>query len=108
MRRVHLVSLLVFAIVSSLPSHAVAQSKFFSFERDVDRPGSDFSNTASNSPEDCSFACQLQNHCRAWTFVRPGIQGPSGRCFFKDPAPRAVRNNCCTSGARLGRPVPVD
>ena len=46
MRRVHLVSLLVFAIVSSLPSHAVAQSKFFSFERNVDRPGSDYSNTA--------------------------------------------------------------
>jgi len=107
MRPVRLMALLVLAAASGLPSHAVAQSKFFSFERNVDRPGSDFSNTASESAEACSFACQLVNHCRAWTFVRPGIQGPSGRCFFKDPAPQARRNPCCTSGVRLGRPSPL-
>jgi hypothetical protein len=57
---------------------------------------------------DCSFACQLSNQCRAWTFVRPGIQGPSGRCFFKSPAPAATRNTCCTSGVRKGGPVRID
>jgi hypothetical protein len=40
--------------------------------------------------------------------VRPGIQGNSGRCWLKDSVPGAVRNNCCTSGVRTGRAVPID
>jgi hypothetical protein len=46
--------------------------------------------------------------CRAFTFVRPGVFGPTGVCFLKAPVPRRVRNNCCTSGVRQGAPVPID
>ena len=108
MRYFPVMSWLALAILASVPDHAVAQSKFFTFERNIDRPGSDYSNLPSKSAVDCSFACQMENRCRAWTFVRPGIQGPSGRCFFKDPAPRAMRNDCCTSGVRTVGGKPVD
>jgi hypothetical protein len=102
------ICLTLLVLVSALPDHAAAQSKFFTFERNTDRPGSDFSNTASPGAVECSFACQMSNRCRAWTFVRPGLQGPSGRCFFKDPAPPARSSNCCTSGVRKGKPVVID
>jgi hypothetical protein len=106
MRPIHLLALLVFAF--SLPSHAVAQSKFFTFEQNTDRPGRDYSNAPSEGASDCSFACQLENRCRAWTYVRPGVQGPSGRCWLKNAVPQALRNTCCTSGVRKGAPVPID
>jgi PAN domain len=97
-------TLLVTAFASALLGPAAAQSKFFTFERGIDRPGLDFNNTPSQGAADCSFACQLENQCRAWTFVRPGVQGPSGRCFLKSAVPQARRDNCCTSGFRKGSP----
>ena len=30
--------------------------------------------------------------------VRPGIQGPSGRCWLKRAVPQKVTNGCCVSG----------
>jgi hypothetical protein len=108
MRFVALTLCLVIGFAFGVPGPAAAQSKFFTFEKNTDRPGRDYSNTASRSAVDCSFACQRENRCRAWTFVRPGIQGPSGRCFLKDPAPPKRPNKCCTSGLRKGSPVIVD
>ena len=92
------------AVAAGVSSPAFAQSKFFSFERNTDRPGSDYSNTASDGASDCSFKCQVENQCVAWTYVKRGVQGPTGRCFLKRPAPAARADNCCTSGVRLGRP----
>jgi PAN domain len=108
MRSVPLPTLLGFMIGLTLPDLALAQSRFFTFERNTDRPGLDYKNAPSRGASDCSFACQLENRCRAWTYVRPGIQGPSGRCWFKSSAPRAVSNSCCTSGVRKQGPKPID
>ena len=72
-----------------------AQSKFFTFERNSDRFGSDYFNLDAKSAEDCSFECQKENRCRAWSYVKS-----TGRCFLKDPAPAAKKNTCCTSGVR--------
>jgi hypothetical protein len=103
-----LTAFLAVALAAGVPYEAAAQSKFFSFETKTDRPGSDFRNTASRGPNECSFACQVENQCRAWTFVRPGVQGPSARCFLKTTIPQARRDNCCTSGAGKGGPVRID
>jgi hypothetical protein len=108
MRIVALTLCLVIGPAFAAPTPAAAQSKFFTFERNTDRPGRDYSNTASAGATECSFACQAENRCRAWTYVKRGIQGPSGRCFLKDPAPPARANNCCTSGLRKGSPVVTD
>jgi len=105
---VRVMALLVLALAANPPSRAAAQSRFFTFERNIDRPGLDFRNVPSPGASDCSFTCQLENQCRAWTFVRPGVQGPSGRCFLKRAVPVASRNRCCTSGIRKGAPVIID
>ena len=95
-------------IIFAQPGEAAAQSRFFTIERNIDRPGSDFSNTPAGSAADCSFACQAENQCRAFTFVKPSAQDPFGRCFLKKAVPKFVRNNCCSSGVRKAAPGRID
>jgi hypothetical protein len=78
---------------------ASAQSS--TFERNVDRLGSDYRNVdlqPGTPPEACQSACLGDPSCRAWTFVRPGVQGPYARCWLKGAVPQAQGNPCCTSG----------
>jgi hypothetical protein len=71
-----------------------------------DRPGNDYANFAVANPQLCKNACDGQAQCTAWTFVRPGIQGPQARCYLKNPTPAQVVNNCCISGVKAADPVP--
>jgi PAN domain-containing protein len=65
----------------------------------TDRPGNDFRNVAlRGNSGDCLELCRRTRGCRAWTFVKPGFQGASARCWLKDVVPAAVPNSCCTSG----------
>jgi len=101
MRAMFSLASMVVVVGSALASPAAAQSRFYSFEPNIDRPGRDYANAPSAGPKECSFTCQADgNRCRAWTYVRPGIQGPTGRCWLKDAFPVASRNGCCTSGVR--------
>ena len=71
------------------------------FEPSVDRPTGDFKNfdLSSADPNQCSSACSAEgNRCKAWTFVRPGVQGPNARCWLKEAVPPAFTNDCCVSG----------
>jgi len=64
-----------------------------------DRPGNDIRNMPFNGDaQACLKLCNRERDCRAWTFVKAGVQGPSAVCFLKAPIPRAVANPCCTSG----------
>jgi len=95
LRRLIIASAFVVAFVG-IPGAALAQAKI---EQNTDRPGSDIRNiTFNGTVNDCIRACAVERNCRAWTFVKPGFQGPSAHCFLKDAAPRPVANNCCTSG----------
>src|SRR5262245_15904364 len=107
MRLLVFIVLLVLAI-GGLPGEGVAQSRFFTIEQNFDRPGSDFWNAPSGGAADCSFACQAENKCRDFTFVRPSRNDPFGRCYLKSAVPKAVRNNCCTSGVRKAAPGRID
>ena len=33
--------------------------------------------------EDCETACEDDTKCAAWTYVKPGVQGPHARCYLK-------------------------
>jgi len=70
------------------------------FEHNTDRPGNDYSDfdlqTADASA--CQSACQNDGKCLAWTYVKPGIQGPMARCWLKKAVPEALAHDCCTSG----------
>lgn len=77
-------------------------------EIDTDRPGSDFRNFAlqQDDPVLCRDACRETAGCVAWTFVRPGWQGPSARCWLKHVAPQPRPHTCCISG--VVSPEPPD
>jgi hypothetical protein len=70
------------------------------FEPDVDRRGLDYRNfdLPKSDPHLCQGACLADANCRAWAFVRPGVQGPASRCWLKNAVPRALGNSCCVSG----------
>ena len=51
----------------------------------------------SGSWQECQRACASEARCRAWTYVRPGIQGPAARCWLKDGVPAASPDSCCVS-----------
>lgn len=67
-----------------------------------DRPGSDYFSFILRAPRDsmCAWRCMQDSRCRAWTYVRPGIQGPRARCWLKNAVPAPVRNTCCVSGVK--------
>jgi hypothetical protein len=66
---------------------------------DTDLLGSDYSSVAVANVFDCQYACNADNNCLAWTFVREGIKGDSAMCYFKNPVPAtAYRDPCCISG----------
>lgn len=75
-----------------------------SMEAGVNRPGLDFRQmSVGNDPAQCRGACEADGKCRAWTFVRPGIQSVSAQCWLKHSVPSPVASNCCTSGVVAAR-----
>lgn len=71
-------------------------------EYNTDRMGSDYRNfdlTRAN-PALCQTRCSREARCKAWTYVKPGIQGPKARCWLKTSVPVAKPNACCVSGLK--------
>jgi hypothetical protein len=64
----------------------------------VNYPGGDYSNFNAESVAVCKNSCGGQPRCQAWTWVKPGIQGPSGHCWLKSKVPASVPDRCCWSG----------
>jgi hypothetical protein len=71
-------------------------------EYDVDRIGGDFTNfeLSRARPELCQAACEKHGKCKAWTYVKPGIQGPNARCWLKSIVPKPISSRCCISGVK--------
>ncbi len=91
------VAVLFLASFAFIPTIAMAQ--WSSWEPDVDRPGMDYNSfDIRGGPRACRNSCLSDDRCRAWTFVRSGIQGPSPRCWLKDGRPAPQDNDCCVSG----------
>jgi len=63
-------------------------------------PGSDYANFEAPSAFVCRTTCGGESRCQAYTWVKPGIQGPGGRCWLKHSLPAIVRDACCDSGPR--------
>jgi hypothetical protein len=91
----------VAALLSLLVSAAGAQGQ----EVAVDRPGQDLRpgfDLPATDPELCKQACEAEPACMAWTYVKPGGQTRSARCWLKSGVPPAVENECCVSGVKEG------
>ncbi len=73
-----------------------------------DRPGLDYRSFNLNqaNPAICRNRCAAEPQCRAWTYVRPGVQGPRARCWLKHSIPGRVSRTCCVSGIKQAAPPP--
>jgi hypothetical protein len=71
-------------------------------EPDVDRPGGDYRSFDLPAPEysRCENACADDLRCQAYTYVPPGVQGPSARCWIKAQLPSDVSSRGMLSGWR--------
>lgn len=75
-------------------------------ENNTGRPGADFDRFHINDqrPDRCQSECLLRSdRCKAWTYVRPGLQHKYAVCYLKNAVPPAVPNTCCISGVLSGK-----
>ncbi len=70
-------------------------------EDKIDRPGSDFKNFETDHWKTCESSCAGNEICASWTYVRPGVQGPQGRCWLKNRVARPVANLHAVSGVKF-------
>ncbi len=63
-------------------------------------PGQDYDSFDAPSAQVCRNTCGGESRCQAYTWVKPGIQGPSGRCWLKHALPAIVKDACCDSAPR--------
>jgi hypothetical protein len=88
--------------VSGLRGTGVIEPRTGAIEFSTDRTGGDYRNfdlPPSTNGEACKAACEADNKCRAWTYMRPGYGGPSARCFLKNQVKPPRRRPCCIAGA---------
>lgn len=88
---VSLAGLLGLAAGLAVPAHAVDG---------VNLPGRDYRNFPAPSAITCRHSCGGESRCQAYTWVKPGIQGPTGMCWLKSSEPPIVRDPCCDSAPR--------
>jgi hypothetical protein len=73
------------------------------FEIGVDRGGNDLSDhdLPMADPRACRDLCVRNPLCRGFTYIKPGVQAPSARCWLKAAAADWRANTDCTSGIDL-------
>jgi hypothetical protein len=81
---------------------AAAQALNPNFEYGIDRRGGDYRSfdLGYDAPGLCAGQCAQEGQCRAWTYVKPGIQGPKARCWLKNVVPQPTRDGNVISGLR--------
>ncbi|WP_158079767.1 phosphatidylinositol-specific phospholipase C domain-containing protein [Archangium sp. Cb G35] len=69
-------------------------------ETNINRGGQDFHQFDLDEarPEACREACQNSTACRAFTYVKPGVQAAKARCYLKSGVPAPSSSECCDSG----------
>lgn len=65
---------------------------------DTNIPGNDVSRREEETPRGCKRWCEREKRCRAWTWVKRGVQGPNAVCFLKSGVSQVVSSSCCVSG----------
>lgn len=96
--RLKLIMIAVLAALAGLGGAASAA------EMDTDRPGGDYTSVTlpgGSNAGDCESLCDADgDQCKAWTFVKPGVQAPNPRCWLKSSVPPAQPSDCCVSGVK--------
>jgi hypothetical protein len=87
--------------VSGVRGAGVVEPRNGATEFGIDRLGGDY--RAFDTPADptgaaCAKACDGENKCRAWTYLRPGYISTGARCYLKDRLKPPRHKPCCISG----------
>jgi hypothetical protein len=82
-------------------SAEIASRSFTPMQVDTDLYGGDYKGFDGSTAGLCEAECKRDVKCRAWTFVKAGVQGPQARCYLKDVVPAASSNSCCASGHEM-------
>lgn len=100
MKRYLSVFAVVFLMLASPSAEATQRQTCSAMELNTNRPGQDYRSffLQSPSPDECQDACSLNPACRAWTYVKPGVQGAQARCWLKNGVPSPTGDNNCVSG----------
>lgn len=88
--------------ISGVRGAGVVEPRTGEMEFSIDRMGGDLRNIEIQTDatgRSCQAACEADNKCRAWTYLRPGYGGTSSaRCFLKSEIKPPRRKPCCISG----------
>ena len=87
--------------VSGIKGAGLVEKKSGPVETSIDRTGGDYRSMEVKTDATgavCAQACEAEQRCRAWTYVRPGYLGASARCFLKERVTTPRRKPCCVSG----------
>ena len=99
-RAISLTRLFIFAVLI-LASIVLTMFSWSAFAVDgTNLPGRDYAHFNAPSAFVCRNTCGGESRCQAYTWVKPGIQGPNGVCWLKDSLPNIVKDACCDSGPR--------
>jgi hypothetical protein len=87
--------------VSGVRGAGVIEPRNGPIEFAIDRVGGDyrhFEMPADPTGKSCQVACEAEEGCRAWTYLRPGYVGTGAYCYLQDRITVPVRRPCCISG----------
>jgi hypothetical protein len=87
--------------VSGVRGAGVIEPRNDGIEWGIDRIGGDLRNfdvAADATGAVCKAACEAEGRCRAWTYLRPGYEGPVARCYLKARLTLPRKRPCCMSG----------
>jgi hypothetical protein len=87
--------------VSGVRGAGVIEPKSGPIEFAIDRIGGDyrrFDMPADPTGKSCQLACEAEEGCRAWSYLRPGYGQASAACYLKNRITRPERRSCCISG----------
>ena len=86
--------------VSLAQNIVAAQNEPFHLEYNMNRPGNDYGQQPTASPEACRAICSADGQCQAFTFVKPPAGASNGQCYLKQAVPVQIANPCCISAKR--------
>ena len=87
--------------VSGVRGAGVIEPKSGPIEFAIDRVGGDYRHfdvAPDPTGQTCAIACEAEEGCRAWTYLRPGYSQSAAACYLKNRITRPQRKPCCISG----------
>lgn len=87
--------------VSGVRGAGVIEPRSGPIEFSIDRIGGDYRHfdiPPDPTGKSCQAACEAEEGCRAWSYLRPGYGGANASCYLKSHISRPQRRPCCISG----------